>query len=401
MEPVVSDGDEGARGTVSVALIVAVPLFVIFLVTGNRHWEPVDPFTNTLTAWTLATTGSMTLDQHVELQGTRAWIVDSPIGPVSQYPPGASALAVPLYRVFPDAPAEPITVLRNGEIVEVEVPVPNPIPALIIAAATTSLSCGIAALLAVDLGISRRHAVVGGLIFGLGTSAWTVAGDSLWQHGPNMLWIVLGMLAASRGKWIPAGLAFSALLLTRPPVVLVGIAIGIWLLSAKRWRDAAALAAWTLPGVVGLTAFNRLVHGEFGVSGGYPDQLGAGSIDNGIGWYATNVAQGLVAPDYGVFTWSPVLVVAGLGVLLNRHPPPRWAVAAALGGIGYLLLQWALNRASGGFGFRHYRYPLETIAACAPILIVGGSQAWASGRVGRWSIMASAVFSVASHAVVA
>ena len=43
---------------------------------------------------------------------------------------------------------------------------------------------------------------------------------------------------------------------------------------------------------------------------------------------------------------------------------------SAVGGLLYLLLQLKANRYSGGEGFWGYRYPLETLAASAPLLLL-------------------------------
>jgi hypothetical protein len=58
---------------------------------------------------------------------------------------------------------------------------------------------------------------------------------------------------------------------------------------------------------------------------------------------------------------------------------PDWALAADVGGVLYLLIQWRANRFSGGAAFFAYRYPMETLTVMAPGLYLG-YQRWVRGR---------------------
>jgi len=64
-----------------------------------------------------------------------------------------------------------------------------------------------------------------------------------------------------------------------------------------------------------------------------------------------------------------------------------------------LLVQFRLNRYSGGDGFWSYRYPIEAVVAAAPALSVAAQRLWTSGRPGRMAILASAAASIVFHLI--
>ena len=84
-------------------LVVLAPVLAIYLATAS--WTSVassDPYANMMTAWQMANNGTVVfhdLGPYVPLRGQISWIVEGPEGQVSQYPPGAAMLAVPLYAV--------------------------------------------------------------------------------------------------------------------------------------------------------------------------------------------------------------------------------------------------------------------------------------------------------------
>ena len=88
--------------------LVLIPVFAVFLATADRSIPyHIDPFTNVLTASAIAETGSPILWNYAELSDPDrfarfGWVIDSPRGPVSQYPPGTALLAAPLYLLALD-----------------------------------------------------------------------------------------------------------------------------------------------------------------------------------------------------------------------------------------------------------------------------------------------------------
>jgi hypothetical protein len=389
------------RGRLFVA--VFLPLFALFLVTANTDLPyHIDPATNVFAAWTIGTTGSPVLHEYAELadpefKGVFAWVVPSPRGPVAQYPPGTALLAAPLYAVWSEADEVVLTAENAPPEVRVTVPIPNLWPAAAVASATVAAALGLVALTVVEAGGSVRMAAATVVVAATATSAWTVAADQLWQHGPNMLWIALGVWLAARQRWGLAGLAFGALAITRPPVVLVGATLGVWLLVRRDVRSAGLLLAGVTPGVMALVAYNRWLFGQRSISGGYGSAFAERATSGGASSYLANVAAGLFDPAFGLLVFSPFLILAVAGAVRVGRQLPGWSVAAAAGGVIYLLVQWKLNRASGGAGFSYYRYPLEALTASAPVLATGWARIWNTGKLGRLGLVATGAYAAASH----
>lgn len=391
------------RGWVFAA--VFVPLFSLFLVTARTDLPyHIDAATNVFVGWSMGTSGSPILTEYEVLadpthHGTFAWIVPSDRGPVAQYPPGTALLVSPLYALWPDSADVVLKADNAAPSARVTVPVPNLWPAAIVAAGSTAAALSFLALLVLEMGGSTRTGVLTAFMGAAGTSAWSVAADQLWQHGPNMLWIALGIYLAATDRWLGAGFAFGALALTRPPAVLIGVSLGLMLLAQRDLRSARRLLGGVIPGVVALLAYNRWLFTAPTVSGGYGGVYAERARDFDLAGYATNIASALFAPDYGLLVWSPFVGLVLVAGLWRWKQLPLWAVAAAIGGGAYMLLQLKLNRASGGTGFSYYRYPLETLTAAAPVMFVGWQALSQKGKYWYTALLATAGYSVLVHLV--
>ena len=200
-------------------MLVAIPLFVVFLPTAawSRQRVDVDGFTNVVTAWRLGTSGTPYLPDHVpltepEYPGYLSWIVAFEDTAIGKYPPGAAFHAAPLYAVWPqDAELQDLDISHLDLAAPPPVPVPPYGPAAITSALVVALAMGFLALSFRKVG-SGRTAAGGAYVAGLGTAAWSVAANTLWQHGPSMMWIALaGTLAV--GHFFASGAAYGVALL--------------------------------------------------------------------------------------------------------------------------------------------------------------------------------------------
>ena len=391
-------------------LAVAAPLLVLFLFTANRGVPyHIDAFSNVLPAWSLGTSGTVSLPDHEVLVdpvhfGNVAWLVAGGESAVSKYPPGAALVGAPFYAMWPQE-AVILTVVgtNHPDVAPVEIPVPSLWPAAIAASLSVALAIGF-------LAISFR-ALAGGLtalvaayVAGLGTTAWSVAANEFWQHGPGMMWIALaGALAA--GHLLASGLAFGMAILTRPLNAFIAAPTGLYI----AWRErslwpAVKLGGGALLGLIVLLAYNKAVFGELSLLGGYSSAFveNAQSVD-GLG-YLRNIAMALFSPTRGLLIWSPFLILLLPGLAAAWRAAPAWVRGGALGGLLYLLVQYKANRYSGGDGFAAYRYPLEPLTAAAPLLLLSYAE-WVAKRpravqVFRVlvivSIVAQAAFAVSS-----
>ena len=394
-------GRLGHLSDVRFGMVVAVPLFVLFLITATRSLPyHIDAFTNVLTAHEVGAEGSFYLDEHDHLTSREAhrnvaWVVGARDSVASQYPPGAALIAAPIYAVWPGE-ASPTVVrgFNDPDAGPFDVLVPPLFPAAI--AASLAVAGAIAALGVVFRRFGGPEAAVFGMaVAGLGTTAWSVASNQLWQHGPAMMWIALG-LALSAGSAVASGFAFGGAILTRPHTALIAAATGLimaW--RERRFSIALRVGLGSVAGLAAVVAFNAWIFGEASISGGYSDGFTQNAVSGDVLGFGKNVFLGLLSPTRGVLVWSPFLLVLIPGLRTAWKAAPGWARGAALGGALYVLIQWKANRFSGGSGFAAYRYPLEALTAAAPLLFLSYTE-WVAkrplaGRVFTWLALMSVV----------
>ena len=387
-------------------LLIAVPLFALYLATAM--WHPpnnIDAFTNRVAAWNFGTQGTFILDDHAHLTdpdyyGNIAWIVPTENGAASQYPPGAALLAAPLYAIWPvDAGSDSLSGGNRPDVGPVELLIPPIAPAAITASLAVAVAIGLLGEAFRRLTETSGLALGGAYIAGLGTSAWSVAADRLWQPGPAMLWIALALVLAQR-RAVASGFAWGAAILTRPPIAVMAAATGLYQSWKERSPKAAILTG--IGAIVGLglfVAYNQAVFGSLSLSAGYGTSFEDRALDNDIIGYGKNIFLGAFSATRGLFIWSPFLLVLMPGLRAGWKAAPSWVRGSALGGLLYLLLQYKANRFSGGGGFYSYRYPLEALTAAAPLLFLSFKE-WVTPRPRSTRIFAAlAVASIVIHGV--
>ncbi len=387
-------------------LLIFTPLLALYLAT--TMWSPpnhIDPFTNRVTAWSVGTQGTFILDDFVHLTepdflGNLAWIVPAGESAASQYPPGTALLAAPLYAVWPEnADLESLSGLNRPDVAPVELLVPPIAPSAITASLAVSAAIGLLGVAFRRLGSTSGFALAGAYLAGLGTSAWSVAADRLWQHGPAMLWIALALVLARR-RVLASGFAFGAAVLTRPPTAVIAAATGLY----RGWKERSIrpvvlTGIGALVGVGLFLAYNQAVFGSFSISAGYGTTFQDRALDGDLAGYAKNVFLGVFSASRGFLIWSPFLVVLIPGLPAAWRAAPSWVRGSAIGGLLYLLIQYKANRFSGGSGFYSYRYPLEMLTAAAPLLYLSFKE-WVEPRPRPLRIfLALAIASVVIHGV--
>ncbi len=364
------------------SLSVFIPLFIIFLLTA-RYTRPlhIDPTTNAITAWHLGTSGSPLLPEYADAtksdhQGVTGWIIQGPRGPVSLYPPGAALLAAPLYAIF-SAPLIPIEVTRNEKSDPLTIPylIPPIAPATVIASLTSALSLMLLATLVLTLGGTRLESLCASYIAAFGTSIWSVSADQLWQHGPAVMWIFLALLLGARNRWSGSGLVHGLSILTRPlTTVIPFILAGYLFLKTKRSTPSFLLIFGVLPGIFLLSLYNYYAFGALTLSGGYGNRFDNNLVNGSLVWTISNVWNGLFDLHCGIFIASPFLFILMFGLPRASKSAPQWCVGSAFAGVFYILLSWRAEDYRGGAGFYSYRYPLEGLAAMAPLLFLSYKQ---------------------------
>ncbi len=346
----------------------------------------IDALTNSISSWSIVRTGSPVVPEFEQVATPPGvfvphtpWIVESPRGPISQYPPGAVITAIPAYAVANVVGVESIplsfpTADGSGDIDVLVAPL---WVGSLIGAEVTAL-----ALAVIALTVHEQHntntALWSAAVFGLGTSAWMVAGMDIWQHGPAMLWVGIGVLMSQRAGYSRSGLAFAVAILTRPHLAAVAAGVGIAAgLKDRSVKPVLAVGAFSAIGLAGLIGYNYWIYGELTLSGGYgaafSEQL-ASSEESQLLWYVKNVIGGLINPGKGLLVYSPFIIVLAAKLGSGWRNTELIGRGAAIGGVIYLLVQWKANRFSGGDTFWGYRYPLEPLVA----LVLLGVGAWES-----------------------
>lgn len=194
------------------------------------------------------------------------------------------------------------------------------------------------------------YALLLALTYALGTAAYSTASRALWQHGPSMLMLSVALLLLVWARRRPALAAVAALPLAMAfivrPTNAVSIAVfTVYVLLCHRRqfvRYMLLAAAVAIP----FLAANLALYGNV---------LAPYFSDNHLG--TTTFGQALlghmVSPARGVLTFSPILLLAVVGIWRRaRRGEWRaldWAVAAAL--VGHWLVVSAWANWWGGFSF--------------------------------------------------
>jgi len=222
------------------------------------------------------------------------------------------------------------------------------------AAVVTSLSVSVFMLLALELGASVASASMLTVAYAVGSEAWAVSSQALWQHGPASLALLVLVLAAVRFRrrqtvaWgFAGGCALGLAAAIRPFALVLAIPVVGWVLW--RCRKPKLRLAWLVPAVlVGLTwpAYSVWLFGS-----------SLGMYHGAFGWPSVEAYTGLLAsPGRGLLPYFPIALLAVPGFASAWSG--RWrafSMALAAGVAGHLfLLGWHPDWGGGhGFGPRY------------------------------------------------
>jgi hypothetical protein len=192
----------------------------------------------------------------------------------------------------------------------------------------------------------RRWAVAVALAFALATPAWSTASRAMWQHGPSMLCIAVGLLCALRAQagqrgWMGMGAAFAASYAMRPTDSIIIVVMAVWVLVAQR-RHVLAVVVGAVPPLVILVAVNLAIYHQ-PLS---PYYTGGQSFDVS-GTMAVALAGNLVSPARGLFIFCPLVVLSVVGVIVRWRAGELTAFWKALAVIP--ILHWIVISA-----FKHW-----------------------------------------------
>ncbi len=162
----------------------------------------------------------------------------------------------------------------------------------------------------------RRWAVAVALTFALGTPAWSTASRAMWQHGPSMLCIAVGLLCALRAQsgqrgWAGMGAAFAASYAMRPTDSIIIIVMAAWIVLCER-RHLLAVMAGAVPPLAILAAVDLAFYHQLLT----PYYTGGQQFDVS-GTMAVALAGNLISPARGLFIFCPLVILSVIGVVVR------------------------------------------------------------------------------------
>lgn len=336
----------------------AVPavLFVIVwlcLLPGNMTCS--DSMWSIPTAVSLLDHGDADLDEYLPVLEARRFVLTQRVGGhvYTIYPLGASIMAIPgIVALRPVGAAlrqfAP-SVWATLETVQAErgcAPVAGePVVTLhswaehLIASAFVAATAVVIYLLAVAE-VSTASAVLLALVFVFGTTAWSTASRSLWQHGPSMFLLATALLIQRRGGrlfWV--GLLLGFAYIVRPTNVLPLSAAVAWALIARPRRVPELLAGAAV--VLAPFAFANLQ-----TYGGWLPPYYRPGFYSRNSFIGEALVGDLISPNRGLFVYSPVLLLSFAGIALKAST--RRLTLLDLSLAGCLTLHWIAIAAANG-----------------------------------------------------
>ncbi len=242
-------------------------------------------------------------------------------------------------------------------------------------------------LLVVALGLGTLLYPYGGLFVGHALAAAAAFGAYLLLDHPDND-VFDG--ARSRLRLGGAGLLAGATVMFEYQAALVAVALSVYAVARFRMR-AVAVVVGALPAAIALGAYHTALFGR-------PWRFPFGNVENPefarahvAGFHGLSLPHGtafasfLVSPGYGLFAFSPVLLVGvvAAAMMIGRggHPRRDGILVAAICGVMFVFLAGMSNwRAGWCVGPRY-------IATVAPFLILPIVKLWP--RIGsRWWVLA-------------
>jgi hypothetical protein len=331
------------------SFLIIVFGFFVFYNANFRDIVVMDPIPATLQAASILREGNFDLEEFRpmlekgESMLRLRYLVDF-VGSIqerdgrllSSYPVGGPILATPVYAVFE---------LISGidDLLDFR------LAAKLSAALMVALSVGFVFLIIQSLA-GVRAAWVLSLAYGAGTSAWSIASQALWQHGPGLLCLSFGILMLvrleDRGGNRYAALAGAALafaVVCRIFNVVPALVMSLYILIHHRQRllafalPATAIAAWLI--WYNLTSFGELTGGYSAIfEGDAIRRYGFTRATSFSGPFWTGFSGLLFSPAKGLFVYTPFMILAFAAIIpaLRRKEIPispylcLWVIAHLL-----------------------------------------------------------------------
>jgi hypothetical protein len=261
------------------------------------------------------------------------------------------------------------------------------------AAAMTALSAVLLFSTARRL-VSRRWALAIALLYGTGTSAWSISSQALWPHALSALCLA-ALSACFVGRAPRAGTS-----------LLSGAAAAILVINRPQTAPFAALAAfhlWRCGGRQLLSfAFVPAVAGALSLSYNlsvFRTLLGSyQTLDHFSTPFLEGAAGLLLSPNRGLFIFTPVMIFAFWGaVQVWRRESPPWLRLLTIGLGAHVAIHATFSEWWAGYTYGP-RYFADVLPALA-LLLVYGLVPFCAGRARTVAVATLVAFGVVVQAI--
>ena len=351
-------------------------MFVWSLATENGRRRAMVP------AWDLEGPGGATwrelrADGRLKLEKPMYYLVPAVDherqGYISIYGPGSAIVALPLYALLTQfverIAAHPAAIWYGGKFV---------------AALCVSISVAMVYLSARRLAGMRESLWIA-TAYGAGTNIWCMASQSLWQTGPNLMFVSIAIYCLLRMPnhilWAAGcGAAAGCGVLCRETTVIFVVVTAIAILAAcignvagARWRALVAFVMAGLPLALLLGWYNTHYMGSpfsFAKTEAAHAiaELKMGSPEIWQTPFFTGFYGLLISPSRGVFVFSPILLFAFAGILRVWKTPryyPLIPLAAAALSMLLIYSKYFDWHSGWSFGSRYLTDTFPMLALCA------------------------------------
>lgn len=372
----------------SIKQYAAAALFafvVIVYLSGTRGWWSGDTLPTAYLPISILEHGTLYLDYYPSLYNTKAE-KDFPHGHgplpyyisfsnghyVSSYSPWPAMLSVPVYAVplLTGALDSPKSIMQWAKIS---------------ASIITALSVVFLFLALCEL-VSIGWATVIALIYAVGTSAFSVSSQALYEHGPSTLFLTLGLLFLVKGlkneSRLPfAGLCFSVAVLMRYTDALIALVIAFYIIHKHRRLLPRYLMLSALPAFL-LLAYNHWYLGSVGDTG-YFTWSARGLGRNWRTPFWMGLSGLLFSPSRGLLVYTPIVLLSFAGIWLIWRKGPIAFRYLAVGPFLVILVcsKWYMWWGGYGYGprlladvaplFCFFLYPLGSLIEKRRSLLLG------------------------------
>lgn len=297
-------------------------MIVLLVHATSPNVEITDSIRAIPVAQSIARRGTLSLDHFRETMpqpGNNISDVDGHL--YGNYPWGISLFAVPVLLAVDGAHLLGVGPGVEGRIAEVGSDWEFQVVTMSLVVSLTTVviyQIGLEALVVAGPRRRQRYALAAALVFSFGTAAWSTASRSYWQHGPSMLMLSLAVWVAVRARSDPQalrwlGVPLAASYFMRPTNVVPVVLFTLWVLICHRrylvHHVAGMAAVFAAFAMVNLTAYGSVLQPYF---------TEERRVRTG-GELAEALAGNLVSPSRGLFVFSPVLLLAIAGFVLQRR----------------------------------------------------------------------------------